>query len=1008
MLKVIGLLGIVSTLMTTIPAIAEVTSDDSTSTVVTPSGAVFNITGGTTVGGRNLFHSFDRFDVPTLGVANFLNDPGIVNIFSRVTGGKVSEIDGVLRSQGSANLFLMNSSGIVFGQNASLDIGGSFVATTANAIQFGDRGTFSAAVSPVANVFTVDPSAFLFGQAPGAIQNNSRADAGRDPSNSFDVFGLKVQPGNSLLMLGGNIDTNGGGIVAFGGRVDIGSISASGVVGLAMNGKELRLDFSNNPHRGDITHRNNAGFIVAGSNGGSITLTARNINFSQGGSMDAGIGKNLGLVDSQAGDITLNASDSLSLSDSVIHNSIFNNASGKAGAINIFTGSMILSNGGQVVANILSGGKGNTSPITIIARDKVSIAGTDNAGFSSGIFANLNNGGEGESSDINIRAASVILEDGSRINANTFGRGNAGRIVIHASDSILMSERDGDTLILNNVFSDAKVRTGGVDITTGSMRISDGAQIISDVRGGGKGDSGGVKITATGAVSLDGQERNSATATTFFPSAIFSKVNREGEGNSGGIQITAGSLSITNRAQISSTTAGLGNAGNIILDIAGRTFLLNSLIISEVTQESGIGKGGDVNIKTGSLILKDGSSILADTEFKGDAGSIIINARENVIVEGQGPGALNRDVIIPSQISTTVEADAIGQGGSIKITAPSILMTDSAFISSKTVGQGRAGNIDVTTERLRMESGAKFLAPTEGSSDAGNITINARDFITISGMNANRFVSGVFANTEADSTGQGGNITLRADSVSLSDNARISAQSLGSNRAGEISIQVSNLFNVSNGTIRTSASASSGGAISINAGKVRLQGNSEITSSVANGVNGGGNISIAADYILARDDSNIFAFSRDGQGGNISLSRAFFGIGYQPSSLRSKPDELRGNGRPDINATGRISSGIVTTPDTSFIQNNLTQLSQNAIDTNTLLINSCIARNQKTGAFYITGKSGLIPNPSELSTYSTGMIQAVSSSEKRGAAIVEPQAVYQLPDGRLILSRECS
>ncbi|MDV2997617.1 MAG: hypothetical protein N4J56_007322 [Chroococcidiopsis sp. SAG 2025] len=68
----------------------------------------------------------------------------------------------MIRANGAANLFLLNPNGIVVGQNAQLRIGGSFVASTADAIQFGEQGFFSATDPNAPPLLTVNPSAFLF------------------------------------------------------------------------------------------------------------------------------------------------------------------------------------------------------------------------------------------------------------------------------------------------------------------------------------------------------------------------------------------------------------------------------------------------------------------------------------------------------------------------------------------------------------------------------------------------------------------------------------------------------------------------------------------------------------------------------------------------------------------------------------------------------------------------------------------------------------------------------
>ena len=107
----------------------------------------------------NLFHSFREFNVSEGGSVYFANPQGITDIFSRVTGNNPSNIFGKLGVLGDANLFLINPNGIVFGENASLDVGGSFVASTANGIEFGELGVFSSSNPETPRLLSVNPSA---------------------------------------------------------------------------------------------------------------------------------------------------------------------------------------------------------------------------------------------------------------------------------------------------------------------------------------------------------------------------------------------------------------------------------------------------------------------------------------------------------------------------------------------------------------------------------------------------------------------------------------------------------------------------------------------------------------------------------------------------------------------------------------------------------------------------------------------------------------------------------
>jgi filamentous hemagglutinin family protein len=153
---------------------AQVTSDGTTNTIVNPNANNFTILNGVEKG-NNLFHSFSNFSVPTGAWATFdlINTPAITTIFSRVTGGSASNIDGLIRTINSTSpvsLFLMNPGGMIFGPNASLNIGGSFVATTANSIKFADGIEFSAQ-SPLSQpLLTMSvPIGLQMGSNSGAI-----------------------------------------------------------------------------------------------------------------------------------------------------------------------------------------------------------------------------------------------------------------------------------------------------------------------------------------------------------------------------------------------------------------------------------------------------------------------------------------------------------------------------------------------------------------------------------------------------------------------------------------------------------------------------------------------------------------------------------------------------------------------------------------------------------------------------------------------------------------------
>ena len=908
-----------------------------------------NSINGGAIRGSNLFHSFQEFNVGADRGVYFANPNAVNNIFSRVTGNNASNILGTLGVDGAANLYLINPNGIVFGESASLDVQGSFTATTADGIEFSEGGFFSA-VQPGESLLTISvPLGLQFGSTPGSIVNQSFTE---DETGEF--VGLQVPTGENLTLVGGEVRFEAGEATARGGNINIGGLGAAGTVGF---NDDASLSFPDDIDRADITFTNAADVDVRGAGGGNINVNADNLIIEVGESdssqIRAGITADSTSPEAQAGNITLDADNNLTIDNSLVFNELETEAIGNAGDINLLAGLIDITNGALVVA------------------------GTD-------------------------------------------GQGNSGSINIFADESVNIGDEDGSTLVANNVFADGQGNSRGINFIVGSLFVNNGAQIQSLTQG--EGNSGKIVINARDTVSFDGRDDSDSA------SAAVSNVEEDARGNAGGIEVIAPSLSLTNRAQFTSVTQGTGNAGNISIQVEGEVKLGNSQILSEISapNENGIegnggfGKGGDVIIRANSLLLEEGSFINADTENVGDAGDITIDVNESVILKGNGLGPFQHDTgIFFSQISTTAERNSFGKSGNIDISANE-LSIDEGFITSSTSSVGDAANINISASNLFLTNGGQILSLTRDSGNAGNIILNVSDTIFLDGVDTNNSPSSLSAGVEENGTGQGGNIivgtTQFPKQLSLTNGAVISTASSGTSDAGDITLNIIDSLQATNSSISTSSTQSSGGNLTITAGDIELRGDSDLTTDIALGEGSGGNIAIKADSIIAFDDSDIFASAPEGKGGNITLDTpAFFAENFTLNSLTADPDDLDFNNRADVNATGAVSSGAVSIPDVSFIQNSLTELPDNSINTDELVANSCVvpAGNRNQGKFVITGGESLPVRPGDNlpSKYPTGEVRGVTedntSSWQPGDPIIEPQGAYRLANGKMVLSREC-
>jgi large exoprotein involved in heme utilization and adhesion len=494
-----------------------------------------------------------------------------------------------------------------------------------------------------------------------------------------------------------------------------------------------------------------------------------------------------------------------------------------------------------------------------------------------------------------------------------------------------------------------------------------------------------------------------------------------GKGSAGNIFISSKDGVLIERGEITSFTKGQGNAGDISIISTDGSFFINNGGLVSITQAQG--NGGNISIISNDTVVANNGIIDSSTFAQGNGGQISINSHSRVLIDKGSIGSITY---------------AQGDAGNINIQTPTLIITNESFISTGTAspienfpgGRGKGGNITFDTDYVLINKGGMISAGTQYFGDGGDIIINTRVLEAFSGGTIS---------TNTISSGRGGNITINAaDNLTLSDitdngdRTAITAFASSIGDAGTISLSTSNFnisngagvftnFHIKNGFIRASAEQSNGGNIKINAGNISLRNDSKIRTDLSSGNSRGGNISLSADTIIALEDSDILAFASEGQGGNITFNtRAVFSDSlYNPKQIAADKNSLQSlinNGHSDINATGSIAGNIIGVPDISFIQNSLIQLQNNPIDTNALIANSCIARSpNKEGTFMITGTGGLPHRPGEVagSSYPTGDVQSVTNSSaasvwKKGDRIVEPQGVYKLANGDLVMSRECS
>jgi filamentous hemagglutinin family protein len=762
--------------------------------------------------GTNVFHSFGSFSIGSGDAATFTISAPTSNVISRVTGGQISQINGLigLDASGSAgsrpNFFLINPAGVSFGAGAAIDVPAAFHVSTANYLKFPD-GNFYADTAHTSTFSMAAPEAFGFlGGSAARVSFNNR-DAGG--AATADALQFDLATGSRFSVVAGTAEFENVYINVPGGDV---RILANGA-----GAAELALSATPATPLGGPLSLNNAHLNIDGSGGGAIALSGGNVTLANS------------VVSATVSGMTSPADPTISLqADRLL---IDQNTSvktgtisfGNAGNVSVNATTLVdIRNGGTISSQTLDpdvsfmafGNAGNITIRTPALRIDSGTGATGSTGvFSSSVFASGNAG------NISIQSSGQVdvLHQAMISSASNMSFGNAGSISISAgtlnvdatgtpsNGGGIYTEARGMSYMLPGAFGAAGGAAGNIDVRVGgTANILNGGSISSSSSNGN--NAGNILVTAS-QMKIDGSGAPVVSNTGIFAMAASDTGNagritvqvsngldvltrglisssQMSSGAAGSVSVSAGQMKIdgsgtTMGTGIVSETSASGNAGDLAIQIVGEAKLLNRALVSANTYRQG--RAGTVTFTADSIVLDGASAIssLADSASSGQAGSTTVSANRSI--------SMSNNARISAENMARVDNPGAIAATTLSVSAPVITLKD-ARITTASTGNVAASNIRITaTDRLFLDPSAITTSAVNGS--GGSIGVNAK-LMWLDNSQITTSVTGA--------TGNGGNISIAADALMMSTGF-IQANTVAANAfGGTVTINANTLLPAAN------------------------------------------------------------------------------------------------------------------------------------------------------------------------------------------------------------------
>lgn len=677
-----------------------------------------------TLRGANLFHSFARFSLSQGQSASFTGPAGIGQVLARVTGGEASSIDGTLRSSlPGASLWLINPAGVVFGPNATLEVDGSFHAATAGQLRLADGALFSALDPAGSTLSAAPPEAFGFldAQPPAGVEARGAS--------------LAVPAGRALTLAGATAGVGGGSALsAPAGRLLLVGLGGAGEVrpgapdllaeGVARAGAGPVPGSPPVVEPGGAIRIRAGQFVVDGASvtslavgqpeGGAVDVQAEQMTVRSGGRVvsvvpgpadGAGLDLRVGQLQliGQPGDAFLffdpTTVASLLPVFTGVASIVEQSASGRGASINVSGGSLTLAEGAALVGLTL--GPGDGGDLALEASETIAIE-------QRAVLGALTLGA-GRSGSVSVSAPAVLLRgDGTLaaggIGSSTLLEGTAGDVEVRASRTLQLT--DGASIDASTLTTG---QGGSVRVSAPEILIGPRAKITAGTFGQGAG--GNISVEG-GLVSMQGAAQDAAELAALlregFPqdpwlaarvltlqtginlSSYAVNAGGGAAGTAGSATLRGASLQMRQGSAIE-TRAQVSDGGNVALDFTDLVLLSEAALTTSVSLGTGV--GGNIDVRTGFLVLQAGR--IEANAFGGPGGNITILAA-NLL---QDPASVIEASSAQSVDGTiTIEAPQVDVSAAVAV-LPENVADASTLLSRRCEGRAAGSQSSLAVQR---------------------------------------------------------------------------------------------------------------------------------------------------------------------------------------------------------------------------------------------------------------------------------------------------------------------